>query len=232
VKRTFLNRHGQLRPSPYGNRYVFNNKPNSVAHWAARAGPAADEMVVLIDPDFLFMSQLVLHADQSGGSGGKAARHRLGPGAPAAQNYGLGDQFLSFNLTRICGAGSPCTRISSKEVYQSYSAGPPYVIHAADLLAFATEWARLVPLTYDEYPMLYAEMFGAVFTPFLKTASTYGCRNNIDSRVPHCLYCLPYFSALSLLLPRSLLHGGWTARLEAYAAAWPHDRVHGGLAPV
>jgi len=140
---------------------MFNNKPNSVAHWAARTGPAADEMVVLIDPDFLFMNQLVLHSSHESGSRKKTKHHHIGAGFPAAQNYGLGDQFLNFNLTRICGAGSPCTKITSKEVYNFYSAGPPYIIHATDLLIFATEWARLVPLTYDEYPMLYAEMFGA-----------------------------------------------------------------------
>ncbi len=39
-------------------------------------------------------------------------------------------------------------------------AGPPYIIHALDVLPLATEWARLVPPTYDQYPLLYA---GAVF---------------------------------------------------------------------
>jgi hypothetical protein len=151
---------------------MFNNKPNSVAHWAARTGPAVDEMVVLIDPDFLFMNQLVVHGSHDSGRGGKKAkRYRLGAGFPAAQNYGLGDQFLSFNLTRICGAGSPCTKITSKEVYDFYSAGPPYIIHATDLLGFATEWARLVPLTYDEYPMLYAEMFGEITVAWVLSIS-------------------------------------------------------------
>ena len=42
---------------------------------------------------------------------------------------------------------------------QYYSVGPPYVIHASDVVPLAEEWARLVPRTYDHYPMLYAEMF-------------------------------------------------------------------------
>jgi hypothetical protein len=42
----------------------------------------------------------------------------VGVGKPAAQNYGLGDQWLSFNLTAICGANTPCTKVTSAEVYQ------------------------------------------------------------------------------------------------------------------
>ncbi|ACI64739.1 predicted protein [Thalassiosira pseudonana CCMP1335] len=55
------------------------------------------------------------------------------PGKPAAAKYGLGGQY--------------------------FSAGAPYVIHIQDVLALSKRWAELVPPTYDEYPLLYAEMF-------------------------------------------------------------------------
>jgi hypothetical protein len=36
------------------------------------------------------------------------------------------------------------------DVAQSYSAGPPYLIHATDVGPLAKEWSRLVPPTYDQ----------------------------------------------------------------------------------
>ena len=100
--------------SPYGNRYKFNNKPNALAHWAERpkaerdqAGPAGNEAVVLVDPDFLFLARFKLPVDKA-----VSGNH------PAAQSYGLGDQWLSFNLSKICGAGSLCTRVTSQDVYK------------------------------------------------------------------------------------------------------------------
>jgi len=49
--------------------------------------------------------------------------------------------------------------VTTADVYKFYSAGPPYILHAHDVGPFAHEWARLVPPTYNQYPMLYAEMF-------------------------------------------------------------------------
>ena len=49
--------------------------------------------------------------------------------------------------------------VTNKDVNHYYSAGPPYVIHIQDVLALSKRWSELVPPTYDEYPLLYAEMF-------------------------------------------------------------------------
>lgn len=162
--RTFRNRHGNVVKSPYGNKYMFNNKPRGLAHWATDAGPVKNEAIILIDPDFLFLApfQLPEAAPRNlSASQRKAVQGTglFGPGLPAAQQYGLGDQWLSFNLSHICGPQSQCSKTTSKEVYSYYSAGPPYVIASEDVLPLAIEWSRLVPATYDEYPMLYAEMF-------------------------------------------------------------------------
>ena len=79
------------------------------------------------------------------------------------------NQFLDFNLTRICdrapnssaGAKKSCPfgSISNYDVNHYYSAGAPYIIHIQDVLALSYRWSELVPPTYDEYPLLYAEMF-------------------------------------------------------------------------
>ena len=53
----------------------------------------------------------------------------------------------------------PFVSLTNKDVNHYYSAGPPYVIHIKDVLQLSKRWADLVPSTYDEYPLLYAEMF-------------------------------------------------------------------------
>lgn len=82
-------------------------------------------------------------------------------------------QFLDFNLTRICDRAAPLTlpdstkptvscpfiHVTNQEVNKYYSAGPPYILHIRDVLSFSERWVNLVPPTYDEYPLLYAEMF-------------------------------------------------------------------------
>lgn len=74
-------------------------------------------------------------------------------------------------MTRICGRAPlrkgessdsnecPFIHVTNHDVNHFYSAGPPYVIHIQDVLALSKRWSELVPPTYDEYPLLYAEMF-------------------------------------------------------------------------
>mmetsp|Transcript_2707 Transcript_2707/g.5738 ORF Transcript_2707/g.5738 Transcript_2707/m.5738 type:complete len:229 (-) Transcript_2707:80-766(-) len=55
--------------------------------------------------------------------------------------------------------GCPFINVTNNEVNNYYSAGPPYVIHIQDVIPLSKRWSELVPPTYDEYPLLYAEMF-------------------------------------------------------------------------
>lgn len=169
TQRYFRNKvNGKTVRSSYQNTYVFNNKPNGLLHWARAhehdIDNHPDEAIVLIDPDFLFLSRFHLaRPDLSivGGKGRKAAKDKdlVHPGQPAAASYGLGAQWLEFDLATICGKDSLCTKTTQGDVHKHYSAGPPYVIHRADVLPLAQRWAELVPPTYDEYPLLYAEMY-------------------------------------------------------------------------
>jgi len=156
TRRAYRNRNGKVTYSSYGNTYRFNNKPNGLRHWShardlsgeeSSFDPNADEAIVLIDPDFLFLTQFNM------------PNVTVAPGRPAGANYGLGDQWLGFNLTSICGPTSRCVTTTKEEVYRHYSAGPPYVIHAHDVPTLSSRWSELVPPTYDQYPLLYAEMF-------------------------------------------------------------------------
>mmetsp|Transcript_7280 Transcript_7280/g.14612 ORF Transcript_7280/g.14612 Transcript_7280/m.14612 type:complete len:579 (-) Transcript_7280:186-1922(-) len=164
-RRSFVNRQNKTMYGNFGNIYKFNNKPNGLHHWAVdflrKEGTDGGEAVVLVDPDFLFLNKFEF----------PAGNDMVAPGKPAAAKYGLGGQFLDFNLTRICeraplpqsdsAQNKPCPfqTISNSDVHKYYSAGAPYIIHIEDVLAFSQRWVELVPPTYDEYPLLYAEMF-------------------------------------------------------------------------
>ena len=188
-KRTFVNRHGKLVKSPYGNRYKFNNKPNALLHWVTSSDGIArlrsDEAIVYIDPDFLFLAPLRLPEGVS-----------IEPGQPVAQRYGLGAQWVTFNRSAMCGAvDTLCATISEKEVNQFYSAGPPYIVHSADLEKLATEWVRLVPRTYDQYPLLYAEMFA-----YSAAAATFDLKHRlIPSLMTGCMVGWPQEKSNSAL---------------------------------
>ena len=155
-----LNDSGKELYSSYDNTYGFNKKTNGLRYFskagsntAGESGYSssfdvmADEAIVLIDPDFLFLGPFDLPGTQ------------VTYKQPAAASYGLGDKWLSFNLTKICGIDSPCVTTTKNEVSKHYSVGPPYIIHVRDVPKFSQKWSELVPATYDEYPELYAEMF-------------------------------------------------------------------------
>ena len=111
--------------------------------------------MVLIDPDFLFLSEFRLPAKTKHGS----LKASVGPGHPAAASYGLGTQWIGFDRVAICGADSPCVNTTQSDAGHFYSVGPPYIVHKSDVLTLARKWAEFVPPTYDQYPLLYAEMF-------------------------------------------------------------------------
>jgi hypothetical protein len=143
-KRVFVNRQGKESIGNFGNKYKFNNKPNGLLHWIQQyqyqANDDNNEAIVLIDPDFLFLAPFTLPDNLV-----------VTPNHPVGAKYGLGSQWLDFNLTEICGVGSPCTKATSQDVNKYYSTGAPYIIHIQDVLPLATKWAELVPPTYDYY---------------------------------------------------------------------------------
>ena len=83
----------------------------------------------------------------------------VGRGFPAAQFYGIGDHWLTFNRSHVCGAASPCATASSGHAWRYYTVGPPYILHHSDWLVLAPSWADFVPRVYEEYPELLAEMY-------------------------------------------------------------------------
>lgn len=160
-KRVFTNKQGKQLTGSYGNKYKFNNKPNGLHHWIVNFlehDSRRDETIVLNDPDFLFLTQF----DFPDGV-------QVVPGRPAAAKYGLGAQFLDFDLEQICQRSPleghqtcPFQNLTSSDVHKHYNVGAPYAIHIQDVLPLSSRWKSLVPPTYDQYPLLYAEMFAYV----------------------------------------------------------------------
>jgi len=152
-KRFFTNKQGKTLSGSYGDIYKFNNKPNGLHHWVLNfldIDNRRDETIILNDPDFLFLTKFEFPDGV-----------RVLPRKPAAAKYGLGTQFLDFDLEQICQRSPlqankkcPFQSLTSSEVYQYYNVGAPYAIHIQDVLALSSRWKSLVPPTYDQYPLL------------------------------------------------------------------------------
>jgi hypothetical protein len=91
-------------------------------------------------------------------SPGEQSWRVVGHGFPAGQFYGIGDQWIKFNRTNICGKDSPCVSTSVGHAWRYYTVGPPYILHYHDWMKLAPSWADFVPRVFDEYPQLLAEM--------------------------------------------------------------------------
>lgn len=124
-------------------------------------------VVALIDPDEIFLQPLSVWVRNSSNLLVTAPVKRdeeslpvaVERGRPAAQFYGLGDRWLRFKREYICGVGSPCLNVTSREAWRYYSIGPPYVAHVSDWIPLASSWVKFVPKVYEEYPQLLAEMY-------------------------------------------------------------------------
>ena len=149
-----------------GKDYKFYNKPHGILHWLTHGEGAAEAGVIaLIDPDQVFLRPLTVWVANetnvlvTGPVKIKDLPLRVSPGRPVAQFYGLGDKWIQFNREYICGAGSPCIDVDSKDAWRHYTVGPPYVLHVEDWKKVAQSWVHFVPKVYEEYPNLLAEMY-------------------------------------------------------------------------
>lgn len=140
-KREYINKQGKHLSGGYGNTYKFNNKPNGLYNWIVdflKNDDRRDETIILIDPDFLFLTKF----DFPDG-------FKVVPGKPAAAKYGLGAQFLDFDLEQICHRAPllsnldkqenqtcPFQSLTSSDVHNYYNVGPPYAIHVQVSLLF------------------------------------------------------------------------------------------------
>ena len=96
--------------------YPWLNKPQSIEHWIKNAEPRATQRVVaIIDPDFLFVTPLMLDStdDRVIFSGREEDRPHITTnatkGRPVGQQYGIGAQWVE-HAAEVCGKDSPATK--------------------------------------------------------------------------------------------------------------------------
>eukprot|EP01065_Artemidia_motanka_P020368 TRINITY_DN24372_c0_g1_i1.p1 TRINITY_DN24372_c0_g1~~TRINITY_DN24372_c0_g1_i1.p1 ORF type:complete len:657 (+),score=167.27 TRINITY_DN24372_c0_g1_i1:56-2026(+) len=131
--------------------FQWLNKPNGFLQWVEQAQLDDDAVVVVLDPDQVFMEPLLLlRRDENVIATRKRKRDwplRAMPrrGRPVAQQYGLGDTWITkFSRKSICGEDSPCTRVSSKSAWDHYAVGPPLILTAPDLPPLARKWVEFM----------------------------------------------------------------------------------------
>mmetsp|Transcript_2688 Transcript_2688/g.3665 ORF Transcript_2688/g.3665 Transcript_2688/m.3665 type:complete len:480 (+) Transcript_2688:157-1596(+) len=168
--------------------FRFANKPHAVLHWLDHHGDEFREnhahfdfddeeiILVLIDPDFIFLRPLdlwTLSGAKTGNRWDDLQTAKQLEGKPAAQSYGLGAAWLKFNLTAICSPNpTNCLQVTPRLVSKHYNCGPPYISHWRDLRRIAQVWVEFTPKFYQAYPTVdgpnrdstrhYAEMYAYV----------------------------------------------------------------------
>jgi len=109
-------------------KYDFYNKPFGMHHWLEHAHPPIpdDTIIMLIDPDFVFLRPLKVHFGADNNLiPMKISNEKFhypshyGKGHAVAQLYGLGAPWTNpnsnqFNKTGICGEGSPCLDVANQ----------------------------------------------------------------------------------------------------------------------
>ena len=120
---------------------------------------------MLMDPDMVLLRPL-LH-DFSGQNmiytqrkpRTKVVRH----GYPMAQQDGyLNSEWLNFNRSYIT-QSAHLTRITRKDGDLYWNSGPPYLATVRDMYNIVRLWKDYVPRVYEEYPQLFAEMYGYIY---------------------------------------------------------------------
>lgn len=154
---------------PVEDKYPPYNRPNGIRHWLHHSKRKISESVIaVIDPDQLFVVPLTVNKSPqynesemiySGSEAIETVNDIVVRGHPIAQQYGLGDQWVNWDRNKICGTGSPCTTVNSKEAWQHYALGPPWIMHRDDMTKMADQWAEFLPEVRRQYHELLAEQY-------------------------------------------------------------------------
>lgn len=164
-----------------GPNYKYNNKPNSVYLWMKdalgmhrenRPSVLDDSIIFLLDPDMIllrpllhdFSKQQMIYASAAP-KGSERPPNRIKQvqhGRPWAQQDGyLGNDWQGFNMSYISQGGKfPTFEKTDGGMY--WNSGPPYLSTARDMWNMVSLWKDYVPRVFEEYPNLFAEMFGLV----------------------------------------------------------------------
>ena len=144
-----------------------------------------DDILILMDPDMILLRPIghdftnhddttiyTVHPDQQRKLETKrSSKHRppklskyVTHNKAIAQHDGyLNSEWMKFNISYITNGGKlpPYLRLLlDGENY--WNAGPPYMATVRDMFRITTLWKEYVPKIYEEYPKLFAEMYGYI----------------------------------------------------------------------
>lgn len=178
----FFTRNFGRESSVFKEDYKYNNKPNSIYLWMKdilgmdqenRTKDIDDGIILLLDPDMILLRPL-LHdftdqemiypsKEKDGASLPPNGSTRIVQhGMPMAQQDGyLSDEWMKFNVSYITQGGTfPSFRKHDGPFY--WNSGPPYLSTVRDMWKMVFLWKDYVPRVYEEYPKLFAEMYGLI----------------------------------------------------------------------
>lgn len=172
----FTPEYGRIRLSEGRVRYKYMNKPYSVRHWMEHVlglnetqpipPEIENDVIILMDPDMILLRPLthdfstdrVIWADQQPENDKMKVIH----GNPMAQQDGyLISEWLRFNITNITqDPNTPALLVKEREAPTRWNTGPPYLATVRDMYNIAVKWTEFAPRVFDQYPKLFAEMYG------------------------------------------------------------------------
>jgi len=111
------------------------NRPMGLAYWLRGLSddvdiPAGDDVVIIVDPDQLFLTDKLDMGNITSGFG-------------TAAKFGLGNAWLTeLGLEKFC--NGMCDNIQTESARTDYSYGAPYALTASDALRFADLWVVIL----------------------------------------------------------------------------------------
>lgn len=163
---------------PY-KQFQASNRPVSIQAWWKATQPP-EQAIAVLDPDMFWLRPVHLvdtpaksNIDAASDKGPwiiEAAKPGMGTGAM----YGIGCIPTRWNeqkLKAICGDGAPgCLRYKrdASRCTQSYSSGPPWILHRDDAEKVLGSWMDQAIKVHDEWPDMLAEQASYGITQMTK----------------------------------------------------------------
>ena len=152
-----------------GSPFQYFNKPFGLRHWMEHVlgfptrQDDNDAIIILLDPDMILVRPLTRHFNTTDKwKDSNIHSFTVDHGKPAAQQYLLGVDWLTWNLANIAGTDSPALKVTTAEAYAHYLVGPPYLATAKDMYEIAVHWTDFAPATKAAFPDMLAEMMAYI----------------------------------------------------------------------
>eukprot|EP00928_Gymnodinium_smaydae_P065273 TRINITY_DN4843_c1_g1_i1.p1 TRINITY_DN4843_c1_g1~~TRINITY_DN4843_c1_g1_i1.p1 ORF type:complete len:495 (+),score=37.57 TRINITY_DN4843_c1_g1_i1:97-1485(+) len=161
--------------------FQASNRPLSILDWWRKAQPK-EEAIGILDPDEFWMRPVHFVSDPDASSrstDGPWMTKAVAPKMAHAAQYGIGcaaKRLNSTTLNPMCGGSLSCMALlNDSKCAESYSSGPPWVLHRSDADDVFGDWVKNVVLMHEAWPDMLAEQgsYGI-------TQAKHGIKSSID----------------------------------------------------